>query len=83
MMAIDRLTTSNRMSLTTQRKDLIDLIAATNDAIKKIDKTTREGFLRRLPPSTRTRETFRRCSAAVAPASSFSTRAISLKAGST
>ena len=32
--------------LTTQRKDLIDSIAATSEAIKKIDKTTRERFTR-------------------------------------
>ena len=30
--------------LTTQRKDLIDAIAATNEAIKRIDKTTKERF---------------------------------------
>jgi chromosome segregation protein len=30
--------------LTTQRKDLVDAIAATGEAIKKIDKTTRERF---------------------------------------
>jgi chromosome segregation protein len=30
--------------LTTQRKDLVDSIAATNEAIRKIDKTTRERF---------------------------------------
>src|SRR5207248_3242108 len=30
--------------LTAQRKDLVDSIAATNDAIRKIDKTTRERF---------------------------------------
>ena len=30
--------------LTTQRKDLIDAIASTNDAIKKIEKTTKERF---------------------------------------
>ncbi|HVL67353.1 MAG TPA: chromosome segregation protein SMC [Vicinamibacterales bacterium] len=30
--------------LTTQRKDLVDAIASTNEAIKKIDKTTRERF---------------------------------------
>ncbi len=32
------------MFLTTQRKDLVDSIAATGEAIKKIDKTTRERF---------------------------------------
>ena len=46
MMAIDQFDDlENRHTfLTTQRKDLIDSIAATTDAIKKIDKTTRERF---------------------------------------
>ena len=46
MMAIDQFDDleSRHAFLTTQRKDLIDSIAATNDAIKKIDKTTRERF---------------------------------------
>jgi chromosome segregation protein len=35
---------SRHAFLTTQRKDLIDSIASTNEAIKKIDKTTRERF---------------------------------------
>src|SRR4029450_4404309 len=35
---------SRHLFLTTQRKDLIDSIAATNDAIKKIDKTPKERF---------------------------------------
>jgi chromosome segregation protein len=46
MMAIDQfddLETRHHF-LTTQRKDLIDSIAATSEAIKKIDKTTRERF---------------------------------------
>ena len=46
MMAIDQfddLETRHEF-LTTQRKDLIDSIAATSEAIKKIDKTTRERF---------------------------------------
>jgi chromosome segregation protein len=46
MMAIDQfddLETRHHF-LTTQRKDLIDAIAATSEAIKKIDKTTRERF---------------------------------------
>ena len=46
MMAIDQFDDleSRHAFLTTQRKDLIDSIAATNDAIKKIDKTTKERF---------------------------------------
>jgi chromosome segregation protein len=46
MMAIDQFDDleSRHLFLTTQRKDLIDSIAATNDAIKKIDKTTKERF---------------------------------------
>jgi chromosome segregation protein len=35
---------SRHAFLTTQRKDLVDSIASTNEAIKKIDKTTRERF---------------------------------------
>jgi chromosome segregation protein len=46
MMAIDQFDDleSRHAFLTTQRKDLIDSIAATNDAIKRIDKTTKERF---------------------------------------
>jgi chromosome segregation protein len=46
MMAIDQFDDleARHLFLTTQRKDLIDSIAATTDAIKKIDKTTRERF---------------------------------------
>jgi chromosome segregation protein len=46
MMAIDQFDDleSRHTFLTTQRKDLIDAIAATGEAIKKIDKTTRERF---------------------------------------
>ena len=46
MMAIDQFDDleSRHLFLTTQRKDLIDSIAATSEAIKKIDKTTRERF---------------------------------------
>ena len=46
MMAIDQFDDleTRHSFLTTQRKDLIDAIAATSDAIKKIDKTTRERF---------------------------------------
>ncbi|MEO7275011.1 MAG: AAA family ATPase, partial [Vicinamibacterales bacterium] len=46
MMAIDQFDDleSRHLFLTTQRKDLVDSIAATNDAIKKIDKTTKERF---------------------------------------
>ena len=46
MMAIDQFDDleTRHLFLTTQRKDLIDSIAATSEAIKKIDKTTRERF---------------------------------------
>ena len=46
MMAIDQFDDleSRHTFLTTQRKDLVDSIAATSEAIKKIDKTTRERF---------------------------------------
>ena len=46
MMAIDQFDDleARHAFLTTQRKDLIDSIAATSEAIKKIDKTTRERF---------------------------------------
>ena len=46
MMAIDQFDDleSRHTFLTAQRKDLVDSIVATNDAIKKIDKTTRERF---------------------------------------
>jgi chromosome segregation protein len=46
MMAIDQFDDleSRHAFLTAQRKDLIDSIAATNEAIKKIDKTTKERF---------------------------------------
>ncbi|HEY3886039.1 MAG TPA: hypothetical protein VGL62_12565, partial [Vicinamibacterales bacterium] len=46
MMAIDQFDDleSRHGFLTAQRKDLVDSIAATNDAIRKIDKTTRERF---------------------------------------
>jgi chromosome segregation protein len=46
MMAIDQFDDleSRHTFLTTQRKDLIDSIAATGEAIRKIDKTTRERF---------------------------------------
>ena len=46
MMAIeqfDELETRHTF-LTTQRKDLLDSIAQTGEAIRKIDKTTRERF---------------------------------------
>ena len=48
MMAIDQFDDleSRHTFLTTQRKDLVDSIAATSEAIKKIDKTTRERFTR-------------------------------------
>jgi chromosome segregation protein len=46
MMAIDQFDDleSRHTFLTAQRKDLVDSIAATNDAIRRIDKTTRERF---------------------------------------
>jgi chromosome segregation protein len=46
MMAIDQFDDleHRHQFLTTQRKDLIDAIAATSEAIKRIDKTTRERF---------------------------------------
>ncbi len=46
MMAIDQFDDleARHAFLTTQRKDLVDSIAATGDAIKKIDKTTKERF---------------------------------------
>jgi chromosome segregation protein len=46
MMAIDQFDDleSRHTFLTAQRKDLVDSIAATGDAIKRIDKTTRERF---------------------------------------
>jgi chromosome segregation protein len=46
MMAIDQFDDleSRHLFLTTQRKDLVDSIAATGEAIRKIDKTTKERF---------------------------------------
>jgi chromosome segregation protein len=46
MMALDQFDDleSRHTFLTAQRKDLVDSIAATNEAIRKIDKTTRERF---------------------------------------
>jgi chromosome segregation protein len=46
MMAIEQFDEleSRHVFLTTQRKDLLDSIAATGEAIRKIDKTTRERF---------------------------------------
>jgi chromosome segregation protein len=46
MMAIDQFDDleARHAFLTTQHKDLVDSIAATNDAIKRIDKTTKERF---------------------------------------
>ena len=46
MMAIDQFDDleSRHAFLTTQRKDLVDSIAATNEAIRRIDKTTKERF---------------------------------------
>jgi chromosome segregation protein len=46
MMAIDQFDDleSRHTFLTAQRKDLVDAIASTNEAIKRIDKTTKERF---------------------------------------
>jgi chromosome segregation protein len=46
MMAIDQFDDleSRHTFLTAQRKDLVDSIAATNDAIRRIEKTTKERF---------------------------------------
>jgi chromosome segregation protein len=46
MMAIDQFDDleSRHTFLTAQRKDLVDSIASTNEAIRKIDKTTKERF---------------------------------------
>ena len=46
MMAIDQFDDleSRHTFLTTQRKDLVDAIASTGEAIRKIDKTTKERF---------------------------------------
>jgi chromosome segregation protein len=46
MMAIDQFDDleSRHAFLTTQRKDLVDSIAATSEAIRRIDKTTKERF---------------------------------------
>ena len=46
MMAIDQFDDleSRHTFLTAQRRDLVDSIAATNEAIRRIDKTTRERF---------------------------------------
>jgi chromosome segregation protein len=46
MMAIDQFDDleSRHAFLTAQRKDLVDSIASTNEAIRKIDKTTKERF---------------------------------------
>ena len=46
MMAIDQFDDleSRHTFLTTQRKDLVDAIAATGEAIRRIDKTTKERF---------------------------------------
>ncbi len=86
MMAIeqfDELETRHTF-LTTQRKDLLDSIAQTGEAIRRIDKTTRERFEM---PSTRStctsRRRSRRSSAAAAPASSSSTRRTIRRAAST
>ena len=73
MMAIeqfDELETRHTF-LTTQRKDLLDSIAQTGEAIRKIDKTTRERFEEAfaVDQHATSRRRSRRCSAAAAPAS--------------
>ena len=56
--------------LTTQRKDLIDSIAATNEAIKRIDETSKVRFHEAFEAINRNfQQTFSRCSAAAMPAS--------------
>ena len=48
MMAIEQFDEleTRHMFLTTQRKDLVDSIAQTSEAIKRIDETTRQRFTR-------------------------------------
>ena len=71
MMAIDQFDDleSRHAFLTTQRKDLVDSIAATGDAIKKIDKTTKERFREAFAVDQRriSSARSRRSSAAAAP----------------
>ncbi len=73
MMAIEQFDEleSRHTFLTTQRKDLLDSIAQTGEAIRKIDKTTRERFEEAFADrSTSTsRRRSRRSSAAAAPGS--------------
>ncbi len=70
--------------LTTQRQDLIDSIAQTNEAIKRSTRRrTRASAKRSRPSTTTSRSRSRRCSAAAAPASSCSTRPIRSRAAST
>ena len=52
--------------LSTQRKDLVDSIAQTMEAIKRIDETTRAGSSRHSPPSTVTSRRSSRHSSVVA-----------------
>jgi hypothetical protein len=87
MMAIDQFDDLEQRHtfLTAQRKDLVDSIAATGEAIKKIDKTTRRSAsARRSPRSTTNFEgTFTTLFGGGAPGSSCSTRATSSRAAST
>ena len=86
MMAIDQFDDleSRHTFLTAQRKDLVDAIAATNEAIRKIDKTTSERFHEAFTIINQNFEgRSRRCSAAARPASSCSTRATRSRAAST
>jgi chromosome segregation ATPase len=70
--------------LTTQRKDLVDSIAQTNEAISKIDETTHARFREAFAAINRTsRPCSRRSSAAARPASSCSTNPIRSRAAST
>ena len=71
--------------LTTQRQDLIDSIAQTNEAIKRIDETTHARFREAFTAINANfqQSPSRRFSAAAAPASACSTRPIRSRAAST
>ena len=70
--------------LTAQRQDLVDSIAQTNEAIRRIDETTHARFREAFTAiNANFQETSRPCSAAAAPASACSTRATRSKAAST
>ena len=86
MMAIQQFAEldGRRGFLTTQRQDLIDSIAQTNEAIRRIDETTHAGSATPSPPSTPTSSRpSPRCSAAAAPAWPCSTSRIRSRAAST